>query len=469
MALVAITHQALYPDGTPVPNSRLTLTPVQSGNVLGGLFLSSNGAEVSAPETWPDNGQGAFAFSVYPNTDFTDPNGYYLVQETGPNYNPAPWAARITAAGTLGSFRYNPSPTVILVHGAANHAGDIFPDGTEQGLGAGSLAIAQRDASGVPTPPAGTRMVFVDQADGHIKVKKSDASLLDLESGGGSGAPTTASYVTTAAEGGLSAEKVLGTDVVKRGAAASKAASPDFDGQIYIETDGSLIVWRGRGSGWDEYARGEAGIRLAQLAEKNASSLAGTITDAIHGTRGAGGHTDSHAAVSIGADGEHSLSGQVLSGVDASASQKGHMKTGNGLTASGGVVTADSSGETSAEVTTSETTTSASYTDLTTSGPSVTVTVGASGKCRVTVSCLAADDTAGAGALMSVQTDGAGTPSDQDSCGQDNVTANRSAISSRTTTYTGLSAGSHTFKAQYKRVTGGTATFARRRISATPI
>ncbi len=101
--------------------------------------------------------------------------------------------------------------------------------------------------------------------------------------GGGGGAPTTAPYVTTAADAGLSAEKVLGTDVIKRGTAASKPASPDFEGQLYIETDGSRILWRGNASaGWDEIARGEAGIRLAQLAERNHSSLNGIGADDHH-------------------------------------------------------------------------------------------------------------------------------------------------------------------------------------------
>ncbi len=98
--------------------------------------------------------------------------------------------------------------------------------------------------------------------------------------GGGGGAPTTAPYVTTAADAGLSAEKVLGTDVLKRGTAAGKPASPDFEGQFYAESDGSRILWRGNSSGgWDEVGRAvttaaPVNVTKAANAEGTATSLA---------------------------------------------------------------------------------------------------------------------------------------------------------------------------------------------------
>jgi hypothetical protein len=88
--------------------------------------------------------------------------------------------------------------------------------------------------------------------------------------GGGSGAPTDADYLVGTANGGLSAEIVVG-------------ATPG----------------------------GELGGTWA--------------TPTVDATHSGSAH---HASVTIGADAEHSLAGQVLSGVDASTSQKGHAKVG---------------------------------------------------------------------------------------------------------------------------------------------
>ena len=96
--------------------------------------------------------------------------------------------------------------------------------------------------------------------------------------GGAGGAPTDASYVTTAAEAGLSAEAVLGTAVIMTGLAAGKPAAATA-GRIYIETDGSFIVWRDTGAAWSEIARGEAGTRLAQLVAATSAEFAGVISD----------------------------------------------------------------------------------------------------------------------------------------------------------------------------------------------
>lgn len=53
-------------------------------------------------------------------------------------------------------------------------------------------------------------------------------------------------------------------------------------------------------------------------------TLADVLTPAEHTAIGDG--APHHAAVTIGADGEHSVLGQVLSGVDAAAAQKGHIQ-----------------------------------------------------------------------------------------------------------------------------------------------
>jgi hypothetical protein len=107
------------------------------------------------------------------------------------------------------------------------------------------------------------------------------------------GAPGDAFYLTTQADPALSNERVLGTAVILRGTAASKPASSDFAGQLYVETDGSRIVWRGNGAGgWDEITRGEGGLRLAQLAERDYASLASR-------THGNGDHTTGVAPANV--------------------------------------------------------------------------------------------------------------------------------------------------------------------------
>jgi hypothetical protein len=66
--------------------------------------------------------------------------------------------------------------------------------------------------------------------------------------GGGSGAPTTAHYVTTQAEAGLSAESVLGADVLMSGAYSS-LPSAAMTGRLYLPTDGPIVL-RDTGSVW---------------------------------------------------------------------------------------------------------------------------------------------------------------------------------------------------------------------------
>jgi hypothetical protein len=66
--------------------------------------------------------------------------------------------------------------------------------------------------------------------------------------GGGSGAPTTAHYVTTQAEAGLSAESVLGADVLMSGAYGS-LPSAAIAGRLYLPTDGPIVL-RDTGSVW---------------------------------------------------------------------------------------------------------------------------------------------------------------------------------------------------------------------------
>lgn len=107
-----------------------------------------------------------------------------------------------------------------------------------------------------------------------------------------------------------------------------------------------------------------------------------------------------------------------------------------------------------------ETTASATYTDLTTAGPAVTLTVPASGKVEVVISSEMSN--ASGTALASYAVSGASTVAADDdrSIGSNSSTRH---TSSRTMLVTGLTPGSTTFTMKY-RSTSGTATWVRRSI-----
>jgi hypothetical protein len=118
-------------------------------------------------------------------------------------------------------------------------------------------------------------------------------------------------------------------------------------------------------------------------------------------------------------------------------------------------------------VATAETTTSATYTDLTTTSDTVTITVGPSGTCLVGVRAQVQNSTAGQASYMSFSGSGANTivPVDQNSVAN---TGTNGIDLSCTTLFTAINPGSTTFKAKYK-VTGGTGTFSLREIFAIPL
>lgn len=71
----------------------------------------------------------------------------------------------------------------------------------------------------------------------------------------GGGAPTTAPYVTLAADAGLSAEAVLGTSVIMEGTLAARPAAGTA-GREYITTDeGGRTAYKDTGSAWRAFAR----------------------------------------------------------------------------------------------------------------------------------------------------------------------------------------------------------------------
>lgn len=109
----------------------------------------------------------------------------------------------------------------------------------------------------------------------------------------------------------------------------------------------------------------------------------------------------------------------------------------------------------------SQTTTSTSYVDLATSGPSVSFTVPASGKVKITLSTRIANSVAGNRSFVGLTLSGANTRAAADA-NEETITYRAADNGFWTITHvsylTGLTPGATTFLAKY-RVDGGTGTF----------
>lgn len=120
---------------------------------------------------------------------------------------------------------------------------------------------------------------------------------------------------------------------------------------------------------------------------------------------------------------------------------------------------------------TEETTTSTSYTDLTTSGPAVTVAIAAGEKCLVIIECGFFIDTspAGARARMAFAVSGAETIAATDTDGVFTSVPADYVMGSRMTVFTATTGGNYTFTTKYKIAGAVTGTFSSRRIIAIPL
>lgn len=137
-----------------------------------------------------------------------------------------------------------------------------------------------------------------------------------------------------------------------------------------------------------------------------------------------------------------------------------------------GIITPDKMnfGAETAEVDTGQTTTSTSWADLATAGPSVTVTVPASGKVLILWGADVVNSSAESRSSIGVRINGADPAG---STGQDVIQFRTTGTGNTVTTgrnrvFTGLTPGSTIFKMRYQ-VQAGTGTFAFRHISAIPI
>jgi hypothetical protein len=123
-----------------------------------------------------------------------------------------------------------------------------------------------------------------------------------------------------------------------------------------------------------------------------------------------------------------------------------------------------------ASVNVQQNTASTAYTDLTTAGPAVTVTIGASGRALVLLSADASNSIVGDVAAMAFAVSGATTRAAQDEGLW--IRSATSANGHEVGTFvwlTGLTPGVNTFTAKYKAGIGGTATFNTRSIVVIPL
>lgn len=155
------------------------------------------------------------------------------------------------------------------------------------------------------------------------------------------------------------------------------------------------------------------------------------------------------------------------------AISNGVLNTNNSVKTSNiqnAAVTADklSTGAATAKVVTTETTTSTSYTDLSTSGPAVTVTIGANGLALVILNTQLSNGSSTGYASMSFAVSGANTQAAADEFAVLAINPTTMRASS-VFLLTGLTAGSTTFTAKYASLVTGTSTFLNRKISVVPL
>lgn len=119
-------------------------------------------------------------------------------------------------------------------------------------------------------------------------------------------------------------------------------------------------------------------------------------------------------------------------------------------------------------IATSQTSTSGSYGDLTTVGPTVTVTTGV--KALATIGCQISNSSVGQGGRMAADISGANTQAaaDANSCLAESGNASDAYKLVWTTIHDPLNAGSTTWRGKYRLVGTGTATFSDRLVAVVP-
>lgn len=159
----------------------------------------------------------------------------------------------------------------------------------------------------------------------------------------------------------------------------------------------------------------------------------------------------------------------VTSGLLASAAILGKVNTAAVVN---GAITPDklSTGATSLMIATSENTSTTSFTDLTTPGPAVTVTIGANGAAFITIYAYHSNSLSGDESLMGFAVSGSTTTAANDNYATMFQAYSNNAEGRLGVTFlvTGLAPGTTTFTAKY-RASAGSAGFKDRRIGVVPL
>lgn len=226
------------------------------------------------------------------------------------------------------------------------------------------------------------------------------------------------------------------TDLVKDGAAAIRTLGNNIDT--------SLVDLKGGTTGQVLSKNSNTDLDFTWVAQDDSNAIQNALLTTT-------GDTIYASAASTPARLEIGTTGQVLTvagGVPSWATPAASIPANSAATAGIG---------------TNQTTTSTSYTDLSTSGPAVTVTTGT--KALVIVSSDIQNNTGGGTSFMSYAVSGATTISASDVTAlawrQDSTTTSK-IVASKASVVT-LTAGSNTFTAKY-RVSSGTGTWVDREI-----
>lgn len=170
-----------------------------------------------------------------------------LVVADATGYPAAPFALVVDA----GSATYEEVMLVTAKAGATFTVTRGYDGTTAKVHAAGALVIHAAIADDFRGMQLGAREVSsAAPADGDVVTWDAANSIWEPGAGGASAAPASASYVTTAAEAGLSNEKVLGTAVIMAGLVAARPAA-GTGGRLYYATDTDTLS-RDNGVSWDD-------------------------------------------------------------------------------------------------------------------------------------------------------------------------------------------------------------------------
>lgn len=253
-------------------------------------------------------------------------------------------------------------------------------------------------------------------------------------------------------------------NLIQRGTRGSQPAATAVSiGTLYCITDESNLVERSNGTAWQSYSASGAGtgtVTNTGTLTSGALVKGNSGVDVTTATTGTGVLTA--LGTNVGTAGAFVTNGGALgtpSSGDGSnlTNLSAANLTGVVPRANGGVLAG------AASVATDESTTSGTYADLSTSGPSVTLTTGTT--VIVWISAITYSATTVQTGSISVDVSGATTIAASDTNASQTTTAvsGGALVLSRVMVLT-VTAGSNTFKLQYKR-SGGTFNFYNRSIA----